>query len=64
MLPLCFAAPLKHLLYLGGRMIRKGEELFSDYNYDMTHDSAPGWYKKLYRDWYRIGTGSGSEDRH
>ena len=41
------------------RPIKKGEELFTDYNYDMSYDSAPRWYKKLYHEWYRTGTGDG-----
>lgn len=34
------------------RYIRRGEEIFVNYNYDMKSGDVPGWYRKLYEETY------------
>ena len=31
------------------RLINKGEEIFEDYQYEMTNDDTPRWYKDAYK---------------
>ena len=43
------------------RTIQKGEEIFEDYQYDMTNENTPEWYRIQYNEFYGIDDEQGDE---
>ena len=43
------------------RTIHKGEEIFEDYQYDLTNENTPEWYRIQYNEFYGIDDEQGDE---